>query len=242
MKTTTVLRGMLLLAFVFALFVWTSVPSPVRAIECPPGQVPQEQFNGTTRQWVLVCVPQEWLPAVVNPPVNPLPPTEPSKWDQAPRMTGVFGPGGGSLDGPGGDTTVTVPAGVLPDGSQLTLTRPPLNGLRPGTLALRGDGDHIVTVSACNMATNQPGLSRFYNNVTVCFNLSDQEVAHAGGPQNLYIDQWDGSLWVRTLLMPEIPPAFFVSDTSVAPPKPWRNFCAKPAPPVQDTDAFATCP
>ncbi|MBI4789756.1 MAG: hypothetical protein HY782_22215 [Chloroflexi bacterium] len=216
MKIMTLVRGVLLLAFLFALFVWAGAWSPVRAAACPPGQVEQWRDNPQTRQWELVCVPQQQGP-VVNAPVNPLPPTEPSKWDQAPRIIWDIGPGGGKFDSPGGDATVTVPKNLFPEGTQLAFVRPPLNGLRRGTFRVRGAGDHIVDVKASNPSLDWSLMGVPGSQMLICFHISDQEVQDAGGSAYISIEGWNSSNWVSRL-----------STTVYAPDppgQPWWEFC-----------------
>ena len=183
MRIATIVRATFLLALV--LFVWTSVPAPVRADECPPG-------DGM---------------AIHDNPAHALP-NGPSQWDQAPRMTWDVGAGGGSFDSPGGDATVTVPAGLLPGGTQLTLVRPPLNGLRPGALALRGDGDHIINVGVTD--PNQFSVLKLSGTISICFKVEDWEVAQAGAG-SIHIEKWNGSNWehpfgwTQTIVRPQPP-------------------------------------
>ena len=181
MRIATIVRAMLLFAFVFALFVWAAVPSPVAAA-CPPGLIEQFVFNERTRQEEIVCglPPQDVVvnPPAANPPVNSLPPTEPSKWDLSPRTTWPVGSGGGTFYGPGGGTTVTVPRDLFPDGTLFTFVIPPLNGLRPGALVLRGDGDHIINIGAAD--PNDFTVREFLGMILVCFEVENWEVQQSG--------------------------------------------------------------
>lgn len=113
------------------------------------------------------------------PPPPPPPPT-----------TGGIGAAGGTLTSPGGDSTITIPGGVVPDNSTYSVYRPRMNSLPTGTFTIRGDGDHIVSV----IVTGPDGksITSFSTNITICFNLSAAEVAAAGGPGNVTI-QWFNS-------------------------------------------------
>ncbi|MBI4786744.1 MAG: hypothetical protein HY782_06840 [Chloroflexi bacterium] len=219
MRSATIARAILMLAFVFALFVWTFVPSPVSAIECPPGQVVEYRYNPQTRQEQTVCVPQQQV-AVVNAPSNPLLPTEPSKWDQAPRTIWDVGPSGGIFYGPGGDTFVTLPAGALLEDTILTLRRPPVSSLRKGDVVLRGDGDRIIHLEVGLADPNQGSITYDEFGAWLCFKLSEWDVINAGGPGNLYAEQWDGNDWQRV-------PQERTSVQSPEPPDMTWNFCVR---------------
>jgi hypothetical protein len=105
-----------------------------------------------------------------------------------------MGAAGGSVDCPGGDATITIPAGVVADASPVTCGQPYQNGLTRGTFVLRGAGDHWDAVSFTD-ANGNP-IKSFSGNITFCFNLAAGEIASAGGAQNLAIQIWNGTNWV----------------------------------------------
>jgi hypothetical protein len=124
----------------------------------------------------------------------------------------LVGTTGGSLDSPGSDATVTVPSNTVPDDTTLSISQPYPNGLPRGTFVLRGDGDHLDAVSFTD-ANGNP-ITSFSGNVTLCFNLTPDEVANAGGAQNLSIQLWNGGSWV-TVPMTATAPVLPATTTQV---------------------------
>ena len=100
---------------------------------------------------------------------------------------------GGTAGCPGGDATATIPSGSVPSGTKVTCSKPNLNGLPNGTFRLGGVGDRYDALSFTD-ANGNP-ITSFNPPVTVCFNLTDADLANVN--PYFYIDQWINGQWAR---------------------------------------------